>query len=293
MSGATVRISGATLVAGIAGCPVTHSLSPVIHNAWIAAAGLDAVYVPFNVPEEGFAAFATSLRGGVVRGINVTIPFKETALDLSDRAEPLAEKAGAANLLTFPADGGIVARNTDGPGMLDAIFAQAPGFDPTAGPVVILGAGGAARGAAAALIMAGAPAVRLINRSAERASALAKALGGVVSAHALDNRRGVLEDAGLIINATSLGLGGGPGPEIDFNALPPSAVVMDMVYKPLETQFLGAARAAGHRTVDGLEMLIRQAAPSFEAFFGQAPPDEVDVRSLCLQALQASRGGVA
>lgn len=273
------------MVAGIAGCPVTHSLSPVIHNAWIASAGLDAVYVPFNVPEDGFAAFATALRGGVIKGINITIPFKETALELSDLAGQLAEKAGAANLLTFPADGQIVARNTDGPGMLDAILEQAPGFNPMSGPAVILGAGGAARGAAAALVMAGAPAVRLINRSPERASTLAKALGEVVSAHALDDHHEALEDAELIINATSLGLGGGPGPEIDFAALPPSAVVMDMVYKPLETQFLLAARAAGHRTVDGLEMLIRQAAPSFEAFFGQAPPVEVDVRTLCLKAL--------
>lgn len=287
MSRDAVKISGATMVAGIAGCPVTHSLSPVIHNAWIAAAGLDAVYVPFNVPEEGFAAFATSLRGGVVKGINVTIPFKETALELSDLAGQLAEKAGAANLLTFPADGQIIARNTDGPGMLDAIFEQAPGFNPLSAPTVILGAGGAARGAAAALVMAGAPAVRLINRSPERASTLAKALGGVVSAHAVEDHRAVLEDAGLIINATSLGLGGGPGPEIDFSALPPGAVVMDMVYKPLETRFLKAAKAAGHRTVDGLEMLIRQASPSFEAFFGQAPPEGVDVRTLCLQALEA------
>ena len=110
-----MSITGATMVAGIAGCPVTHSLSPVIHNAWIAAAGLDAVYVPFNVPEDGFAAFATSLRGGIVKGINVTIPFKETALELSDLAGQLAEKAGAANLLTFQPDGQIVARNTDLP----------------------------------------------------------------------------------------------------------------------------------------------------------------------------------
>lgn len=283
-----MRISGATMVAGIAGCPVTHSLSPVIHNAWITAAGLDAVYVPFNVPEDGFAAFATAMRGGVIKGINVTIPFKETALELSDLAGQLAEKAGAANLLTFQPDGKIIARNTDGPGMLDAIFEQAPGFDPTAAPAVILGAGGAARGAAAALMLAGAPAIRLINRTADRATILSRALGGSVTAHALDDHHNVLEDAGLVINATSLGLGGGPGPEIDFSVLNPAAVVMDMVYKPLDTQFLRLARARGHRTVDGLEMLIRQAAPSFEAFFGQAPPEDVDVRKLCLEALGAA-----
>ncbi|MDO9336804.1 MAG: shikimate dehydrogenase [Caulobacter sp.] len=280
-----MSVSGATLVAGVAGCPVTHSLSPVIHNAWIAAAGLDAVYVPFNVPQDGFAAFATALRGGVIKGVNVTIPFKETALELSDLAGQLAEKAGAANLLTFPADGSIVARNTDGPGMLDAIFEQAPGYDPTAAPTVILGAGGAARGAAAALVMAGSPAVRIINRTAERAVSLARTVGGATSGFGFGDHRAALADAGLVVNATSLGLGGGAGPDIDFGSLPPAAVVMDMVYKPLETRFLAAARAAGHRTVDGLEMLIRQAAPSFEAFFGQPPPDDVDVRRLCLQAL--------
>ncbi len=283
-----MSLSGATMVAGVAGCPVTHSLSPVIHNAWIAAAGLDAVYVPFNVPEDGFAAFATSLRGGVIKGINVTIPFKETALDLSDLAGQLAEKAGAANLLTFPADGSIVARNTDGPGMLDAIFEQAPGFDPTAAPAVILGAGGAARGAAAALVMAGAPAVRIINRTSDRAMALARAVGVSATGYGFADHQAALADAGLVINATSLGLGGGTGPNIDFTALDPSAVVMDMVYKPLETQFLRLAQARGHRTVDGLEMLIRQAAPSFEAFFGQPPPEGVDVRKLCLEALEKS-----
>ena len=281
-----MSISGATMVAGIAGCPVTHSLSPVIHNAWIAAAGLDAVYVPFNVPEDGFAAFATALRGGVIKGINVTIPFKETALALSDEAGQLAEKAGAANLLTFQPDGRIMAQNTDGPGMLDAIFEQAPGYDPTIAPAVILGAGGAARGAAAALVLAGSPAVRLINRSIDRADGLARALGGTVSAYGPADHRAALRDAGLVINATSLGLGGGDGPSIDFEALPSEAVVMDMVYKPLETQFLRLARARGHRAVDGLEMLIRQAAPSFEAFFGLAPPEDVDVRGLCLKALE-------
>lgn len=274
------------MVAGVAGCPVTHSLSPVIHNAWIAAAGLDAVYVPFNVPQDGFAAFAAGLRGGVIKGINVTIPFKETALALSDQASPLARMAGAANLLSFQPDGRILADNTDGPGMLGAILEQAPGYDPKAAPTVILGAGGAARGAAAALVLAGSPAMRLINRGIERAESLARTLGEKVTACGPEDHRAALADAGLVVNATSLGLGGGEGPAIDFEALSPGAVIMDMVYKPLETRFLRQARERGHRTVDGLEMLIRQAAPSFEAFFGQAPPAKVDVRRLCLEALQ-------
>jgi shikimate dehydrogenase len=281
-----MTITGATAIAGIAGSPVTHSMSPVLHNAWLAAAGIDGAYVPFAVPADGFTAFAKGLRGGVVRGINVTIPFKEEALALADTADDLARLSGAANLLTFAPDGTIAARNTDGPGMLAALSLLAPGFDPAAGPAVILGAGGAARGAAAALVLAGAPQVRLVNRTRAKAQALADALGG--KATVFEEGPAALAGANLIVNATSLGLGGGPGPAVDFSAAPASAVVMDMVYKPLDTQFLQTARASGLRTVDGLEMLIRQAVPSFEAFFGRPPPADLDVRVLALTFLGAA-----
>ncbi len=281
------------MVAGVVGSPVIHSLSPLIHNAWISASGLDAAYVPFSPGESGFEALVSGLRGGAIRGLNVTIPFKETALALADEADPLARLAGAANLLLFQPDGRIIARNTDGPGLVGAIEAQAPVFDLTAGPTVILGAGGAARGAAAALVLAGAPQVWLVNRSLERAVALAGDLGGngpgkvsaEVSAWRYDQSAALLDQARLVVNATSLGLGGGPGPPVDLSRLGPGAVVMDMVYKPLETGLLADARSRGLRTVDGLEMLIRQAIPSFEAFFGIAPPRDVDVRGLALRSL--------
>ena len=138
-------LTGAAVVAGVCGAPIKHSMSPLIHNAWIRAAGLDAVYVPFAPDEDRFEAFVDGLRGGVIRGLNVTIPFKERALALADTASELARMAGAANLLIFEADGTIRADNTDGPGLLGAIAAQAPGFEVSAAPVVILGAGGAAR----------------------------------------------------------------------------------------------------------------------------------------------------
>jgi len=275
-------ITGAALVAGIVGRPVTHSLSPVLHNAWIAAAGLNAAYVPFAPTAGGFAALAEGLRGGVIRGVNVTIPFKEDALACADEASERARLAGAANLLLFRDDGSIFADNTDGLGMLAALAAQAPGFDPKAGPAVILGAGGAARGAAAALQLAGAPEIRIVNRTLDRAFALAADIGPTVRAVHL---AGALDDANVVINATSLGLGGGPGPEADLAAAPVSAVVMDMVYKPLRTEFIARAQARGLRTVDGLEMLIRQAVPSFVAFFGVAPPADVDVRALALKTI--------
>lgn len=275
-------ITGAAVVAGIIGRPVTHSLSPVLHNAWIEAAGLNAVYAPLAPTADGFRALVDGLRGGVIRGVNVTIPFKEEALAAADEASDRARLAGAANLLLFREDGTIFADNTDGLGMLGALEVQAPGFDPRAGPVVILGAGGAARGAAAALLLAGAPEIRIVNRTFDRAENLARDIGPSVKAVSAEN---ALAGANLIVNATSLGLGGGPGPDIDLGPAPKTAVVLDMVYKPLRTKFLQRAAGLGLRTVDGLEMLIRQAAPSFEAFFGQAPPAGVDVRALALKAV--------
>ena len=275
-------ISGVTVVAGVAGAPVAHSLSPLIHNAWLAAAAIDGVYVAFSPAPDGFPAFARGLRGGAVRGLNVTVPFKEAALAIADRKSERALRAGAANLLIFDRDGTIAADNTDGLGLMAALAEQSPGFDVTAGAAVILGGGGAARGAAAALLDAGALEIRLINRTTARAEAIVQALGPGVRVVAASPA--AFEDAALIVNATTLGLSGGPGPDAPLERAPPSAVVMDMIYQPLRTEFLARAAAAGRATVDGLAMLIGQARPSFEALFGAAPPP-IDVRSLCLAAL--------
>lgn len=278
------KITGATTVAGVAGAPVKHSLSPIIHNAWIEAAGLDAVYVPFAPCGDDFIRFAAGLRGGVIRGLNVTLPFKEAALSISDEVSERAELAGAVNLLVFDADGRITGDNVDGLGLLGAFAAQAPDFDPRQGPVVIIGAGGAARGAAAAFVMAGTPEVRIVNRTLARAEIVVGALGPSVGAYALDAAAEAFEDAVAVINATSAGLAD-EMPDLPLEATPAGAIVMDMTYKPLETPLLVRARALRRRTVDGLEMLIRQAAPSFSAFFGRVPPAEVDVRRLCLEVI--------
>ncbi len=277
-------IGAATVVAGVAGAPVRHSLSPLLHNAWLEAAGIDGVYVAFAPPADGFPAFARGLRGGAIAGLNVTVPFKEQALALANQVSDRAASAGAANLLLFRSDGTIEADNTDGLGLLAAFAAQAPGFDPAAGPAVIFGAGGAARGAAAAFLAAGASEVRIVNRTAERAQAVARALGARARVFAEADE--ALAGANAVINGTTLGLGGGDGPAADFTAALDDCVVMDMVYKPLLTEFLARAAARGLRTVDGLEMLIGQARPSFEAFFGAQPP-EIDVRDLALKSLEA------
>jgi len=280
------QITGATIVAGVAGHPVHHSLSPLIHNAWLEAAGIDGVYVPFTPPADNFPKFAEGLRGGAVRGINVTLPFKEQALSVCQRATPRAEAAEAANLLIFEADGTITADNTDGLGMLGALSAQA-GFDPKSGPVVILGAGGAARGAAAALKQAGAPEVRIVNRTVAKAEFVAGALGDVGRSFPLDKAGEALAGARAVINATSAGLMNGGRLDIPLEATPEDAVVMDMLYRPLVTPFLAEARRLGRRTVDGLAMLVGQAEPSFEAFYGASPPKEVDARALATAALEA------
>ena len=279
-------ITGATAVAGVAGSPIAHSLSPLIHNAWIEAAGIDAVYVAFSPPPDRFGHFAEGLRGGAIRGLNVTLPFKEAALSVADEIGQRAELAGAANLLIFNEDGSITADNVDGLGMLSALAAQAPGFDPQAGPAVVLGAGGAARGAAAALVMAGAPEVRIVNRTLARAEMVAGAVGDRSQAFSLDAAATAFEGANVVINATSAGIASDDALNLPLEATPAGAVLMDMTYRPLLTPFLSRARMLGRRTVDGLEMLVRQAGPSFEAFYGRTPPPGVDVRALCIALLE-------
>ncbi|HZZ69865.1 MAG TPA: shikimate dehydrogenase [Phenylobacterium sp.] len=286
----TRSITGATAVAGVAGSPIAHSLSPLIQNAWIKAAGLDAVYVPFSPPPDRFSHFAEGLRGGAVRGLNVTLPFKEAALSVAHEVGERAERAGAANLLIFNEDGSIVADNVDGLGLLGALASQAPGFDPKAGPAVVMGAGGAARGAASALVMAGAPEVRLVNRTLARAEVVAGAVGGATRAFSLDEAVRAFDGANVVVNATSAGVASDDALNLPLEGIPATAVAMDMTYSPLITPFLSRARLLGHPIVDGLEMLVRQAGPSFEAFFGRVPPADVDVRALCIAALDAKAG---
>jgi shikimate dehydrogenase len=282
------RISARTIVAGVAGQPVRHSLSPLLHNAWLEAADIDGVYVAFAPPADGFARFAEGMRGGAIRGINVTLPFKEAAMTVCHRATPRAEAADAANLLLFEADGTITADNTDGLGLIAAFALQAPGFDPKAGPVVILGAGGAARGAAAAFKQAGAPQVRVVNRTLAKAEFVAGALDEVGRAFPMDRAEEALDGAQAVVNATSAGLVNGGRLEIPLQATAPGTVIMDMLYTPLETPFLKAARELGRPTVDGLGMLVGQARPSFEAFYGREPPEGVDVRALAIAALEVA-----
>ena len=264
------RITGAAHLAGIAGQPVAHSLSPVIQNAWLQAGDIDGVYAPFAPRDAaGFDALVAAGRAGLVQGLNVTAPFKEQAFALADEASQAAQTTGSANILVFD-NGRVLADSSDGVGVLYALAEQAPELTLKGAVVVMLGAGGAARAGAGALIEAGAQ-IRILNRSRDRAEALAADLGPSVTVA----DEAALAEADLVINALSV------PPSIDLSALKPGAVVMDMTYKPVVTPFLAAARARGLTTVDGLAMLIGQATPSFSALF-RRPPPPLDLRALLL-----------
>lgn len=260
------RITGKARVAGVFGWPVGHSRSPLLHNHWLDRHGIDGAYIPLPTPPEDFAAAVRGVMAAGFAGANVTIPHKEAAFALCDERDAAAERAGAVNTLVFR-DGRILGSNTDGYGFMENLRAHAPGWRPGAGPAVLLGAGGAARAIAAALLDAGVPELVLVNRTAARAQALADALGGPVQVAT----EAPLSGAALLVNTTSLGMTGQPPLDIDLTPLPAHAVVADAVYVPLETALITAARARGLAVVPGLGMLLHQARPGFRAWFGTDP----------------------
>ena len=268
-------LSGHARLAGVFGYPITHSRSPRLHGFWLQRYGIDGAYIPLGVAPERFGAAVRSLVDLGFRGANVTIPHKLAAFEICDAVAPFARRAGAVNTLIFR-DGRIEGSNTDGFGFLESIREAAPGWRADAGPAVLLGAGGAARAIAAALLDAGVPRVTLVNRTATKAEALARNLGGPINVA----DQPPLKDAALFVNTTSLGMQGQPGLEVDLAPLPQNAVVADIVYVPLETRLLAAARARGLVVVDGLGMLLHQARPGFEAWFGVAPQVDQALRDV-------------
>ena len=275
-------ISGKAKVAGVMGWPIGHSLSPRLHGYWLEKYGIDGVLVPMAVRPEHFAEALRALPKLGFKGANVTVPHKESALERVDQAEPLARRTGAVNTIVVDADGKLLGRNTDVPGFLAALRAGAPNWRAEAGAAVVLGAGGAARAIVVALSEAGASEIRVVNRTTARAGALAQTFGATVRAVPWDRRVHALADAGLLVNATTLGMTGAPALEIDLAALPARATVMDIVYTPLETPLLAAARERGLVAVDGLGMLLHQARPAFAAWFGVEPEITAELRAFVL-----------
>lgn len=280
-------LTGKAKLAGVIGWPVAHSLSPALHGYWLATLDIDGAYVPLAVEPDNLADAVRALPKLGFAGANVTVPHKEAVRAIVDTETEAARRIGAVNTLIFGDDGAIAGDNTDAFGFITHLRHSAPTWSGDAGPAVVLGAGGAARAVVDALLEAGVPEIRLINRTPARAEALCDHFGGGTVAVSWEERADALEGAGLLVNTTTLGMTGKPPLEIVIDALPEDAVVYDIVYAPLETDLLASARASGLACVDGLGMLLHQARPGFEAWFGTRPDVSPALRTHILDILKA------
>lgn len=258
-------------IAGLLGWPVAHSRSPVIHNHWIAEHGLSGAYVLLPVQPERIETALRALPVLGFAGCNLTIPHKVAALAVVDQVESLAQSIGAINTIVVEADGSLTGRNTDGFGYIQSLLDAQPGWKADAGPAVVMGAGGAARAVIVGLMDSGATEIRLTNRSWAKAHDMAQEFGGPVRAVPWQDRHDVLAGAALLVNTTNQGMHGETELDLRLNQLPLQALVSDIIYVPLETPLLSAARLRGHVTVNGLGMLLHQARPAFAAWFGVRP----------------------
>lgn len=272
---------GKQRLAGVVGWPVSHSLSPRLHGYWLREHKIDGLYMPLAVPPDDLEAALRALPILGYRGVNITVPHKENALQICNELDESSLQIGAINMVTVTKDGMLAGRNTDGVGFLENLR-DGSEWKPGDGPVVVLGAGGAARAVIAALKDVAVPEIRICNRTLSRAESLASTFGNRCVAVDWGNRDMSLQGATLLVNATSLGMTGQPPLEIALDDLSPKAVVNDIVYVPLETPLLAAARARGNPAVDGLGMLLHQARPAFEAWFGKLPEISIRLRKFVL-----------
>lgn len=276
-------------LAGVMGWPVAQSLSPRLHAYWLTRHGLTGNYVAMAVRPDRLETAVRALPALGFAGINVTIPHKESALRIVDRVDPLAQRIGSVNTIRVDAKGRLEGRNTDAYGFLAHLETSAPDWRARDGRCVVLGAGGAARAAVVALLDAGVSELAIVNRSRERADSLCAGLDDRrLSAAGWADRSALLREAALLVNTTSLGMTGMPQLDINLSLMPAGGIVYDIVYHPLETSLLREARQRGLHAVDGLGMLIHQAVPAFEVFFGIRPQVDADLdRSLRAELAQA------
>ena len=261
-------------LAGVIGSPISHSKSPQLHRHWLKTYGIAGDYIPMDVSAQDLKEVLRALPKAGFVGVNITIPHKEAVLEIADLVTDRATLIGAANTLIFRKDGKIHADNTDGYGFVENLKSGAPNWNPASGPATVLGAGGAARAVIASLLDAGVPEILLTNRTRVRAEKLADDFGKRLTVVDWVQAGNILEESALIVNTTSLGMIGKPAMRVPLDGLRRGSVVTDLVYTPLKTDLLAAATAAGCVTVDGLGMLLHQAVPAFERWFGQRP--EVD-----------------
>jgi shikimate dehydrogenase len=264
------------------GWPVAHSLSPRLHGYWLKQYGIDGAYVPLPVPPERLGSALRALADLGFAGCNLTVPHKEAALAVLDEVAEDARRIAAVNTIVVRSDGTLSGWNTDIEGFAQSLTSALPEWSIAGKEAVVIGAGGAARAVVAALQKLGAAEIIVVNRTSERAQALATALGQSVQPRPWERIEEVLRTASLLVNTTSLGMVGKSPLAIDLGPLREEAVVADIVYTPLETALLAAARQRGHRAVDGLGMLLYQAVPGFEAWFGRRPEVTPELRNFVL-----------
>ncbi|MFO1311156.1 MAG: shikimate dehydrogenase [Burkholderiales bacterium] len=271
-------------IAGLLGWPVAHSRSPVIHNHWLAQFGIPGRYVLFPVPPEKLEAAVRGIQVLGLRGCNVTTPHKQAIFPLLDRVDELARRIGAVQTVVVEKDGSLTGFNNDGNGFIQSLKDAKPDWRPDSGPILVLGAGGASRAVVASLAAQGAKEIRLTNRTIDKAQEIADAVGSAVKVVPWDQREDALDGVAMVANATSAGSAGKPPLDIALDRLPAHAIAGDLIYVPPETPFLAAARARGNVTVNGLGLLLNQARPAFNAWFGVMP----EITPELLRALQAT-----
>ena len=275
---------------GVMGWPIHHSLSPQLHGFWLSKYGINGAYVPLAVSLKNIEAALRSLPKLGFAGTNLTAPLKEEAMRIVDHLDPVAERIGAINTVFVNEDGYLSGTNTDSIGFMENLKNGAPEWEPSKSSVVVLGAGGAARAVVAALVDVGVPEIRLINRTLSRAHEVSLSVGGPVSVYGWSEANECLSGAGLVVNTTTLGMQGQPPMQINLGGLPSDTVVTDIVYTPLMTPFLNQANTLGLKCVDGLGMLLHQAALGFEGWFGQKPEVTDELRTYVLTKI-AERSG--
>ncbi len=269
-------------LAGVMGMPIFQSRSPVIHNHWIREHGIRGAYGHFPVQPDRVEQAIRGLSALGLAGCNITLPHKVAAMSLMDELTPMAKRIGAINCIVVQADGRLVGHNNDGFGYIQSIKDVQPHWRADAGPVVLLGAGGAARAVLISLIEEGAKEIRLINRTREKSQALAQGLESVVKVLDWQDRHAALAGAAMLINTTNQGMYGQPALDLRLDELPREALVSDLIYIPLQTPLLAQARERGNPTVNGLGMLLNQAIPAFEAWFGVRPQITPELHRLVL-----------
>ena len=265
---------GSPPLAGVVGWPISHSLSPRLHGHWLKRYEIAGHYIPLGVKPQDFEPAIRALPKLGFRGVNLTLPYKESILGMADSVSDRASLIGAANTITFRDDGTMLADNTDGYGFVESIRAEVPSWDARSGPALVLGAGGASRAIVSSLLGIGSPEVMIANRTRQRAEILKDQFGAKIKVVDWNRASDAAEDVAIVVNTTALGMAGKPDLPFQLDAAPQTALVTDIVYSPLRTQLLEAAAERGHPTVDGLGMLLHQAVPGFESWFGVRP--EVD-----------------